>query len=198
MLFNQLGTPNISTNHIAIELDISPGNLYYHYQNKAQLVEHLFNKYEEELQPLLKQAFNEELNLEDVWFFLHFSFELSVQYRFIYRDTDYILLKSPTLALKFKLVLEKLNNSLLNQLKQLAQTGILTTTSDPVLEDTAMNMLIVCTQWIQFKQHLTGTQEINITSHELSQGVYQTLSLLLPYLDQANRAHLYTLREDYK
>ena len=77
-LFNQNGTPNASTNHIALELEISPGNLYYHYPNKEQLIEQLFKNYEEALQPLVQQTFTEPLSIEDIWFFLHLNFELAL------------------------------------------------------------------------------------------------------------------------
>ena len=197
-LFNQLGAPNISTNHIALELDISPGNLYYHYKNKEKLIEKLFAEYEQALAPLLTQKFDESLNIEDVWFFLHFSFELALQYRFIYQDTDYILLKSPSLVKKYQRLLQKLNNALLALLDQLSATGVMITDSRPLMENLALNMLLVCTQWIPFSQHLSGAPYDGISGHNLNQGVYQVLSLLLPYLAPADQVHLTALREEYR
>ena len=37
-LFNRNGVTAITTNHIAKAMDISPGNLYFHYDNKEEII----------------------------------------------------------------------------------------------------------------------------------------------------------------
>ena len=43
-LFNKEGTAAISTNHIAEAAGISPGNLYYHFRNKEEVIRELFER----------------------------------------------------------------------------------------------------------------------------------------------------------
>ena len=52
-LFNRFGEPNVSTTLISAEMNISPGNLYYHYPAKEELVNSLFERYERSLSALL-------------------------------------------------------------------------------------------------------------------------------------------------
>ena len=52
-LFNEQGERNVTANDIALELDISSGNLYYHFKGKDGILSALFADYYRELASLL-------------------------------------------------------------------------------------------------------------------------------------------------
>ena len=89
-LFNRFGEPNISTTLISAELGISPGNLYYHYPAKEELITRLYDRYDAALTELLRAA-DDVRNVEDAWLFFHMLFELIWPYRFLYRDLNDLL-----------------------------------------------------------------------------------------------------------
>jgi AcrR family transcriptional regulator len=74
-LFNRFGEPNVSTTLISAELNISPGNLYYHYPAKDELINALYGRYEKNLGELLGAA-DGVRNVEDAWLFFHMLYEL--------------------------------------------------------------------------------------------------------------------------
>ena len=53
-LFNIHGTKAISTNHIAKEMDISPGNLYYHFGSKNDIIRSISDNFSNELGSVFK------------------------------------------------------------------------------------------------------------------------------------------------
>src|SRR5262245_18244338 len=74
-LFNRFGEPNVSTTAISAEMNISPGNLYYHYPAKDELINALVDRYERALGELLGAA-EQVRDVEDAWLFVHMMFEL--------------------------------------------------------------------------------------------------------------------------
>jgi AcrR family transcriptional regulator len=53
-LFNIHGTKAISTNHISKEMGISPGNLYYHFRSKNDIIRSISDNFSNELGSALK------------------------------------------------------------------------------------------------------------------------------------------------
>jgi AcrR family transcriptional regulator len=189
-LFNRFGEPNVSTTLISAELGISPGNLYYHYPAKDELINSLFDKYERALSDLLRAADNVR-NVEDAWLFFHMLFELIWQYRFLYRDLNDLLSKNRRLETHFQFVLKNKTRSVQNLLDAMACNGSLSIDSRNV-EPVATSMVVVLTYWLSFEYVRDPRRALEPESAgaALLRGAFHVLSLLLPYLDPAQQAHL--------
>lgn len=70
-LFNQHGESNVTTGHIADELNISPGNLYYHFRNKDEIIQHLFAEFEKQIDIAPGPITDAASAMEDMWLYLH-------------------------------------------------------------------------------------------------------------------------------
>ncbi|MDX1557202.1 MAG: TetR/AcrR family transcriptional regulator, partial [Xanthomonadales bacterium] len=106
-LFNQLGEPNVTTNLIADEAEISPGNLYYHFRQKQDIVEALFGRLAEALLPLVEIDSETALDAESLWFRLHMIFEVKGQYRFVYRNLSDLSERMPRVGKAMRALFER-------------------------------------------------------------------------------------------
>ena len=88
LLFNEKGEPRTTTNEIANEVDISPGNLHYHFRRKEQIVEALLDAFQTDAQQVLRPPDAEDVSLDDFWVFLHLLLECTAAYRFLFRDIE--------------------------------------------------------------------------------------------------------------
>ncbi|MEO1027968.1 MAG: TetR/AcrR family transcriptional regulator, partial [Pseudomonadota bacterium] len=69
-LFNEEGEADQTALDIANALEISPGNLYYHFRGKDAIIHALFDRFEEEMMIILNGAKTKLETLEDYWVFL--------------------------------------------------------------------------------------------------------------------------------
>ena len=197
-LFNRFGEPNVSTTLISAELSISPGNLYYHYPAKDELINALFGRYEQALNELLQAADGVE-NVEDAWLFFHMMFELIWSYRFLYRDLNDLLSKNRRLETHFQFVLKNKGHAVQALLDGLSRAGVVRITgaeAGPV----STAMVVVLTYWLSYEyvRQPRKALEPQSAAESLSRGAYHVLSLLLPYLEPVSREHLHKLAGSYQ
>ncbi len=196
-LFNRFGEPNVSTTLISAELSISPGNLYYHYSAKDELINSLFDKYERSLSELLN-ASDGVRDVEDAWFFMHSLFELIWQYRFLYRDLNDLLSKNRRLETHFQWVLKNKTRSVRAMLDAMSRSGAVNIDSREV-EATATSMVVVLTYWLSFEYVRDPRKALEPESAgaALMRGAQHVLNLLVPYLEAGQRQHLLGLVNVY-
>lgn len=197
-LFNRFGEPNVSTTLISAELRISPGNLYYHYPAKDELINALFDRYERSLTELLG-ASGSVRNVEDAWFFMHTLFELIWQYRFLYRDLNDLLSKNRRLETHFQTVLQHKTASVRTLLDGMQRAGSLQIDTREI-EPTATSMVVVLTYWLSFEYVRDPRRALEPESAQaaLLRGAHHVLNLLMPYLESGQRAHLLALASAYQ
>jgi AcrR family transcriptional regulator len=197
-LFNRFGEPNVSTTLISAELNISPGNLYYHYPAKDELINSLFDRYEAALGELLRAADNVR-NVEDAWLFFHMLFELIWQYRFLYRDLNDLLSKNRRLETHFQFVLKNKGHAVQAVLAGLARGGAMHIEPRD-MEPVATAMVVVLTYWLSYEyvRDPRRALEPDAASAALLRGAFHVLSQLLPYLEASQREHLHALVASYR
>ncbi len=106
-LFNRYGHVKVSTVDIANELDISPGNLYYHFNGKDELLLELFNEYEAALNRIINM-YNEDVHkFEDYWAYLHVYIGIIQRYSFFYRDVKVLFSVNTMFKRRFNRMLDK-------------------------------------------------------------------------------------------
>ena len=193
-LFNECGAPHITTNHIADEMDISPGNLYYHFRNKDEIIYFLFLSFEKKISDALEVPQSRDLNMEDMWLYLHLVFESIWEYRFLYRDLENILSRSKKLRSRFKRILERKIKTAIAICEGLVQTGVMQATSEDI-QALANNIAVVATYWLNFYNIRYDNR--NPDGSNLGRGVYQVMALVFPFLREDMRKLLQKLSHDY-
>ena len=125
LLFNDKGEPNTTTNDIADEVDISPGNLYYHFHKKSDLVAALLAEFQADTRKILQPPDAMQTSLDDFWVFLHLLLEFSSAYRFLFRDMESLLIEYPKVGNALKHFARGLAASFELYLRAMASDGVI-------------------------------------------------------------------------
>ncbi|SDW02257.1 TetR/AcrR family transcriptional regulator [Marinobacter mobilis] len=198
-LFNERGERNVTTNHIAAHLAISPGNLYYHFRNKSDIIYEIFLEYEKLVDYYLQIPDDRPLTLDDMMFYLESVFDGLWSYRFFHRDLEFLLDSDERLREDYRGFTGRCLESIDCIFHGLAEGGVIENQPEELRSAMSLNVWLVVTNWMAFLKTAHGnglSDELSI--HMLKQGIYQVLTLELPYLMPEYREAVMTLREKYR
>ena len=178
-LFNDFGEPNVTTSMIGDEMNISPGNLYYHFRNKDEILNTIFSDFEREMDTLLALPVKRRISVEDAWLFLHLVFELIWKYRFIYRDLNDLLSRNRIVETHFKRILDDSLKVALSLVGGMRESGELAA-SDAQILALANTIVLVATYWLSFEYVRNPRKPIDGAA--MGRGAYHAMSMVAPYL----------------
>jgi len=182
-LFNEVGEPNVTTTTIADAMEISPGNLYYHFRNKDDIINSIFVRFEQEMERRLKLPEDHKATLDESWGYLQYMSEFLWNYRFLYRDINDLLARNRMLETNFKRIVGQKKRFALEICTQFIQDGEMEATPEQV-EAICTNMVVLATYWLsfQFVQHPRQYNDPAQIRGHLHGSSYHIFSILAPYL----------------
>lgn len=176
-LFNADGVENITTRHIAKALEISQGNLHYHYPNKNVVIENLFHQFLEEVknaERFIDNSFEKEVVIES----MKSNYKIMYKYRFFFKDNEVVWRRLPEIK---KVTLELFNlkkNQILEIISLYKNQGIFRANiSQNQINFLAEQFIFSITSWLSAKEYLIDKSAISDYYANF------TFRIWLPYLN---------------
>jgi AcrR family transcriptional regulator len=174
-LFNERGTKRVTTNHIARAVGISPGNLYYHFRNKEEIIRSILNlmnsvgpkeyaRIREKYPPGSQEGMAET--------FLMIQ-KFNWRFRFFKRELTALIADDPELKQQF-IPVHRLHLDITRRsLEQAIEAGILIRMDDHTLALLAEEIWLVNLFWLNYLE--IGGEEVNDATLERGIAVLQNL-----------------------
>jgi AcrR family transcriptional regulator len=187
VLFNADGSHAVSTRHIATRLGISPGNLYYHFGNKEEIVLCLYQRIEAQLEAILTPQEGGPQSFDTVLRYLDAIFGHLWEYRFFYRDVNTLLRDVPGLKDRYRELAERVRVRSRAIFDSMVAAGWMEATPDQ-LDILTTNAWILLTQWFTHRQVVERRRTIQ--SADIREGIRHLVALFSPLLRAPQRRQL--------
>ena len=186
-LFNERGTAAVSTNHIAEEAGISPGNLYYHFRNKEEIIRAIYGRMMGAWDATFRLPRDRVPTLIDLRGMLEETYLVLWEYRFFYREFVALLRRDPELGRGYR---EVRDGGLANTeflLRSFVAGGILREPEDPdALSGLAKILWLIVEFWLPFVE--MGEEAVG--PERSQEGVGLMMQVLKPHMTEAALAEL--------
>jgi Transcriptional regulator len=187
-LFNADGSHAVSTRHIATKIGISPGNLYYHFGNKEEIVLCLYERIEQQLLAILAPPATAPMrSFDEVLGYLDAIFAHLWEFRFFYRDLNSLLRDVPGLKERYRALAEKAHAGSRTIFGLMVEAGWMEASEDH-LDMLATNAWILLTQWFTHRQVIERRRTIQ--SADIREGIRHLVALFSPLLLAPQRRQL--------
>lgn len=187
-LFNEQGTKGVTTNHIAAAIGISPGNLYYHFRNKEDIIRAIFEQMDayglEQYQQILDRFQPGSLETMEQTFVMIQAYNW--RYRFFKRELTSLILNDQLLKERFL----QTHHTMLGVIRQSNDYSVATGTLKPMPEKEMTlfteEIWLVTLFWLNYLE--VGGEEVN--DKTLRRGIDLLRNVIRPHLTTKALAEL--------
>jgi AcrR family transcriptional regulator len=186
-LFNDMGTSAISTNHIADALEMSPGNLYYHFHNKEEIIRAILERMLEMRKEVYALPADRPRTLADLQRMVQGNFSLLWDYRFFYRELNALMQKDAVLKERYQAIRWQGLAHFETLFHRFVAAGVLRMPADSAsISDLARICWLISDYWLPFVELDDG---FTVTEH-MQQGIHLVMQALRPYASEAALSEL--------
>lgn len=174
-LFNESGSSQISTNHICEACKISPGNLYYHFKNKEEIIVELLKGMIGHWDQSSSQA---DPSLENLTGTFELMFEFMWEYRFIHREISPLYHHIPEFRQIFEAVQQRRLDEIHRMIKGYIAAGIMVPMEASHSETLSRTIWFFALYWMSYLE----TEGKKISRKSIPGSLAVLRSLIEPYL----------------
>jgi AcrR family transcriptional regulator len=199
-LFNERGERNVSTNHIAAHMGMSPGNLYYHFRNKSDIIYEIFKNYELMVDSYLHVPSDRAIHIHDLINYLDAVFNGLWAYRFIHRDLEHLLSSDERLREDYRHFTLRCLEAIQRIILAMEGSAIYRPMEEQQRKSKALNTWLIVTNWMTYLKsiHVSENPEEALSRKSIQHGVYLVLDYVIPYLYEDKRELALELQEKYR
>ncbi len=151
-LFNAQGTRAVTTNHIAAALGISPGNLYYHFRSREDIIRAILDLMDESGFAAVRRTAGTAApaSLEDLERNFQVIQEINWRFRFFKRELPALILNDPALKKRFRKSHDAILALITDSIRRGVAAGLLKKMDDPEIDLLAHELWLVILFWLNY------------------------------------------------
>jgi AcrR family transcriptional regulator len=196
-LFNERGERTVTTNHIAAALGISPGNLYYHFRNKTEIILELLSRYQARMLSVLNVPEDRPLTaLDKLEYFRALSGQLW-DFRFIHRDIHHLMDLDEQIRERYPDFASQVMQQGRRIYTQFVGAGLMRMTAHEI-ECLIVNVWILLSNWTSYL-YISGQlrRDEPLNQEFINQALQQLAFLEGPYLTAQGRSVYAMLEKNF-
>lgn len=181
-LFNVEGVENVTTRHIASKINMSQGNLHYHYPNKKEIIIELHKQFLGEVMQRMSMVALTEFNLEMWYNLISSAFKVMYEFRFFFIDTLVIWRKIEMIKNSSITFYEQGKFQFAFLVSQLHERGLLRKDiSDEQLNNLYKHVALFYNSWLSMKDIIGDKEEPDRLPQYFANLVF---TIWVPYLSE--------------